>query len=287
MKKIIFLDRNVISTIKKKLNGKRILDHMDRSIRLLDKSDHLITPFLSIREGQSGISENYQEMKETLVTETSIISRFFKNAKTDSSFLMDKKDEFTEIFSNHTELKWDNYRLFLHQARSILLQTVAKQDRNKYRDQIFSIASENEVTPSHPVVICCLSVLYGCTKTKRIINPKLNETNDQKDKAIYNALNDIIAIARVAMFKAVFLEDKRSTPRFEFFTFDNGLSFFYNSINVKQIKNIQGEKQTSSMIEISCKPSLFPDLDKNSFEELMTKIQRESKRVGESKRVVS
>ena len=64
---IILLDRNVVASIKQKLAGKKLLPIRDRALRLLDKGNNLISPILAIREGQSGVRENKEEHKQTLI----------------------------------------------------------------------------------------------------------------------------------------------------------------------------------------------------------------------------
>jgi len=60
---LILLDRNAVSGIKYKLGGKRLLSHRSRKLRLLDKKKHIISPILSIREGQSSAVEDETKKK--------------------------------------------------------------------------------------------------------------------------------------------------------------------------------------------------------------------------------
>jgi len=70
------LDRNVVASIKQKLAGKSLPPIRDRALRLLDKDKNLISPILSIREGQSGVRENKEEHKQTLLKETEAVLKF-------------------------------------------------------------------------------------------------------------------------------------------------------------------------------------------------------------------
>ena len=63
---LILLDRNAVSEIKYKLDGGKLLTDRSRKLRLLDKKKHIISPILSIREGQSGAVEDETHIQKTL-----------------------------------------------------------------------------------------------------------------------------------------------------------------------------------------------------------------------------
>lgn len=274
--KLVLLDRNAVSRIKQKLSGKKIPDEMDRALRLLDRKDNKISAILSIREGQSGKRENKQQIKETLKIETDAIARFFKKATTDSSILANMAENFSEIFSVHTELKWEEYASFADKVQIIVLEPKSKKDKEIEKENIINIAIEIGISPSHPIVICYLSVLYGCQGTRKIVKPKENRTEDENNKALYNVLNDILVLSRLLMIQAITDEDKYRNQHIKYFTFDKGLDFFIKSFKINRIETVSDGVKTATITNVTCSRKLFPDLDEDSYIELMKKIDVKS-----------
>lgn len=158
--------------------------------------------------------------------ETEAISKIFKRARTDSDFLQKRSSEFSEIFSNNIEHKWENYISFTKEIQSILYQPISKNERNSFKLKILEISENYNIPSTHPAVICALSVLYGCEETRRILKPKLNRTDDQRSKDAYNAMSDLIIISRLHMIQNINSEDREHNDRIIYFTFDKGLDFF-------------------------------------------------------------
>lgn len=274
--KLILLDRNVISHIKRKLSGKKIPDEVDRSLRLLDKEDHKISAILSIREGQSGEQENKQQMLETLKLETNAIAKFFKRASTDCAELNSLAETFIETFTKNTELKWNNYVSFANQSQEIILEPKSDKEKQIQKNNIINLANQNDVSPSHPIVICYLSVLFGCSETRRILKPKKSRTIDENNKALYNILNDILVFSRLSMIQAISDEERYKNQQLKYVTFDKGLNFFIKSLKVNKIDTTAVGNNVATLTNITCSRKLFPDLKEESYTELMLEIKRYS-----------
>ena len=128
----ILLDRNAISTIEKKLNGQNILQYRDRQLRLLDKPNNLISPLLSIQEGNIGLQMKDKEQIESLINiELNLLNNFFKKAKVDIA-LSKQKELFVNNFSEGmgTE-KWNNYHNFLLDINALLHQQLQEERKIK------------------------------------------------------------------------------------------------------------------------------------------------------------
>ncbi len=273
MMNTILLDRNVVASIKQKLAGKALLPVRDRALRLLDKDNNFISPILSIREGQLGIRENTQEHKLTLLKETDAISQFFKRAKTDSKYLIDKIDEFSTVFADNIEHNWRNYIAFVKEMQSLLYQPVSKKEKDDFKKRILKSASAHNILHTHPAVLCALSVLYGCNETRKILKPKKNRSEESVDKNAYNTMNDLIVLSRVHMIQAIEAEQGHQKDKIKFFTFDKGLEFFLNCIKTKKLNIENSTKNSSTISEIICHPKLFPELNKSDFNSLMKTLQ--------------
>lgn len=266
--KTILIDRNVIATIRQKLNNQKILPFRDRELRKLDRKNNFISPLLSIREGQSGIKENKLQTKKTTNEEAVLLSRFFKRAKTDSKFLLENQDMLADAFGNNTELKWNSYISFLSEMNDILFQHISKKEKIKYQKIIINKALEYNIDLGHPIVMCCFSVLYGCDNSRGILKFKLNLTESEKKKNLYNALNDLMIISRLSMIKALAKEANKK-EKIEYFTFDNKLKKFINSIKFVD----KGITENDTEIQATYSHRIFPDLSENEFDIFKNELQ--------------
>jgi len=261
---LILLDRNAVSDIKYKVNGGKLLQPRSRKLRLLDRKEYVISPILSIREGQLGIRENESETKETIESETKIISRFFKRAKTDSKYLFKNRNELANIFAKNIEDKWDNYVLFLTEMNRFLYQPISKRDKNKYEEKILDSALKHNITLGNPILMGCFSILYGSDKSRKIFKFK---EKDYIDKNIHNALNDLIIINRLSMIELL-VKKHNSYEKVEFFTFDIGLDSFLKDITFKGQNLTEGSIETDITYDIN----LFPDLNEESFDKFKNRL---------------
>lgn len=268
--KLILLDRNVISTIRQKLNNQKISPYRIRVLRKLNRSDNFISPILSIREGQSGIRENAEKTKTTITNEANLIARFFTKAKTDSEFLINEQNDLSNVFGNNIELSWDSYELFLIEMNDILFQPISKQKQQKYENIIFEKALHYNIDKGHPVVICCLSTLYGCNNSRGIL--KFKPMLDEKDKRknIFNALNDLMVLSRLSMIKAANTNANKKY-KIKFITFDNKLCEFLKSIKT----NYEQIIEYSTEINVTYSKKLFPDLNEDEFTQFIERLKYE------------
>lgn len=272
---IILLDRNVVVSIKQKLGGKKLLPNQDRTLRMLDKDNNLISPLLSIREGQSGIRENKEEYEQTLLKETEAISKFFKKAKTDSKFLIEMKDEFSDIFSNNIEFNWGNYISFIKEMQGLLYQPVSKNEKDNFKKKILDSALVNNILHTHPSVLCALSVLYGCNEIRKVLKPKKIRSDERINKDAYNTMNDLIVLSRVHMIQVVSYEKGYHKDKIKFSTFDKGLEFFLNCMKTKKLsaKYDHVLDNAATISEMSCSPKLFPELEESEVIKLIQSLQ--------------
>jgi len=247
----ILLDRNAVSTIKQK-----ILPHRDRELRLLDKPNNLISPFLSIQEGNIGSQmKDKKEIEKLINQELILLKKFFKKAKIDIA-LSQQKELFINSFSEGmgTE-KWNNYNDFLLVVNDLLYQPIAKIEQDTIKRSILKKANEFKVDLGHTIVICCLSTLYGCSFSRKILKFSPKNYNP------YNALNDLITISRIAQIKAMAIEHNIK-DKIEFFTFDKPLDDFFKNVTISSQKLVPN---VGTEIEITFTNKLFPNLGKDEF----------------------
>ncbi|MDD5123391.1 hypothetical protein [Methylovulum sp.] len=274
--KFIFLDRNAISCIKENLAGKKPDPEMLKRLRKLrqfDKESFIVSPMLSIIEGQIGKREDEEQKLNTIKVESAAVSDFFLHARTDSGFIEVAANEIANIFSENIEGNWVGYIDFLKVIQEMLYQSISKANRPKYKSDILQLAKKNNIPLAHPIVICCLAVLYGNNDVRSILKPKKNIAEDSKNKAAYNALNDILLISRLGHIQAVFNKYGNGRVVVEFLTFDKGLEFFLKKTKIIDIKlNDDGEV----FITAISSQEFFPDLNESSHIALFDELREKS-----------
>lgn len=268
------MDRNVVSLCKQILNGqKKVGVNRKRELKKLNKPSNQISSLFSIIEGSQGIKESKEQKEQTLLNETSIIRRFFKKAKTDSDFLYNCKEEFSEVFSqNDVEINAKHYIKFIFEMHDILYQSISRRERSKIKNKIFEIAKQYEIDLEHIVVISSLAVLYGNNIIRKIFKFKnLSDTNE-KNKLVYNAYNDLMVISRFVRMKQMLLDNNRK-DKLEYFTFDNALNSFLKSV-VADNSNLEYSLDGSSSLQVQTiyPKSIFVDLSDEEVDNLYEEI---------------
>lgn len=269
--KIYILDRNAVSCIKDQLNGKIKDIERVRKLKSLDKRKNFITPLFSIREGQIGKRENQEQMILTLKKESDAIAKFYKHARTDSKFLLDNIDYTTDVFANNTELQMNSYISIVEMAYELLVNKIPKSKRFTIAEELINHAKSKNISLAHPIVMCCLSVLYGSDNSRKILKPKKLD-GILKEKSIHNAISDIMTISRVNFVISRFRETNKN-PIIRFITFDKHLSAFLDQIKVKEIKSIQLGEITNTKQTVEYNKELFPDIDQEEFDRLSTLLK--------------
>jgi len=265
---IIFLDRNAIISIKKKIERKNFPPERRKQLRHIDKSINLITPLLSIYEGNLTKKQNSEELKRTILEETKLISKFFKNAKTDSEFLVDNITYLQDAFSTDWELKWNDYIKFLKFASEFLFQPIASNKKIDYEKKILDKAKELDIPIGHITVISCLSILYGSKITRGVL--KFKQTMDEKD--LYNILSDLMIPVRLLSIESIIIKQQRK-DKIEYFTFDKSLKKLIKKIQLNFKKSLHTNNSVNIDIGITYDITLFPNLDEESFQEFKKRLK--------------
>lgn len=266
---IFILDRNVISVIKSTLLGKTIkekhkIDMLDL-LKALDVRGNLFTVIASITEGQSARQETREEFVKSIEDDTGALKSFFRQARTDSDFMLKAKDDLCTIDNGLKEHNFTKYADFLDVIRPKLFQPVGDKLRIILRDEIFLEARAKGIARSHPVVLCCLSALYGSRASHGILKPR-KEGDDS-----YNALNDILLASRMAQYVATAQTDfyisqyciVKVPPKvtFDILTMDKHLDAFLRATALKSANYVSSNSLDSTIATeatISIDPSMFP-----------------------------
>ncbi|MFT4905956.1 MAG: hypothetical protein ACI978_000013 [Oleispira sp.] len=267
--KIIFLDRNVISTIKDHLLGNNVDVKRLARLRDIDKSNIVISAIFSIREGQSAKLESSEEMLKTLQGDYEAIERFFKNARFDKEFLDGRNNEFIDAFCGEKEELWSGYEILIKYVRKELYQPVKKIDREAYKEKILSLAREHGIPNGHPVLMCCLALLYGSSDAQKIIKPKKTYSPDREEIDIYNSLSDLIVLSRLSGIYASSTAKSKGRLVVKYLTFDKGLDGFLKK--TKLIKSVKIKETNTTVTNLSTTTysiDLFPHLNETEYLDL-------------------
>ncbi len=282
---VFLLDRNVISVMKEFLAeeetearkyGTKLVrypyvadkiqttKHADLLRLLLNKDSrkNLFSIITSAIEGGYGRRYDVDEYKSSLAADGAIVRRFFRFARTDERILEDihNKPENRDLIIK--EQKSELYESYLSQIAPYALSTHDSFD--VIRDRIVSSADPLGIPRSHFVVVSCLSAAFGAIASRRLITPKKRKAGDCKPK-YYNTLNDLMVASRIAQFRAL---DK--SIEYEFITLDERLSTFIDLCPATDSSNDIGEQGVGTLVRISPRKELFPNLTQEQYVKLMT-----------------
>ncbi|MDR5737423.1 MULTISPECIES: hypothetical protein [unclassified Caballeronia] len=245
-------NNGIVQTEKKKI------EHLGKT-RKLDRPGNLISPLLSIIEGQLGEPESVTEKQVTQKKEYQAIRLFFRLAVTDSDHLDVASQELAEAFAGNINFRSEARSSFLQCVAPMIATGVEKRGRNKIENRIIQSAHECSLPTSDPLVVLALACLYGSAHARRVLKPH--------SPRIFNVLSDIHVIPRMLLVVAAV---RRHAPliRVRFATKDEGLKYVLQRIYYRS-------PQLTADREISCgmhySPSLFPDLTQDAFCTLMEK----------------
>ncbi len=267
MKTLYLLDRNIVSIIKKANKKEKIID-FKKSEKLnfllaIDNSKSIVSPILSMIEGQKGRQENLEEKKKVAEKETEEVEKFFSRAKTDKNTIDKMIDLFADTFQHSLELDWDNTENFLRESAPHIAQKVSKENLEKIKKIIINNAINNKIPKSHLALILCLSCLYGCESSREVIKPH------RKDK-IYNAMNDIYVIPRISLIKSLQKSLGAKNLDIEFVTCDEGLEKTMKNVEISDLKMTNNGEGIIQRIQY--KKPLFPQLTKAQYLSLMKEL---------------
>jgi len=263
MKEIYLLDRNVVDVIKNSIVGKKVCSDklpMLKRLKTLDNPNSIISPILSIIEGQTSKVENSKEVLKTLEKESEIIARFFNLAKVDTSYLIDNKHKFCNVFCDYTSNVMDEHSEFLEKVSSLIYQS--GKDKTKVKNEIIKLALDQKLNLNHYVVVSCLACLYGSRFARKVLKPKRNGINT------YNALSDLSIISKICQMKASLVKSNLNA-RIELLTLDQGLKNLLSNVVISEALWLEDGSLKVSLAYEYC---LFPDLPHNKYLKLMKEI---------------
>jgi len=210
-------------------------------------------------EGSKGIYESLIENKKTIENEIQIVKRFFNRSFVNDSFILNEINEIVKAnwdVINYEESK--NEMVFIEKLHKILYQPIKREKKEAIKENIFKIASENNVAIGSLIVYCALGVLYANNKLRKIFKFTNSKTSDEVKKLSYNSHNDIKNMVRVCQY-ILELKKMKDESIVKYITFDEGLNYLYGFLENAMIKEkkINCEDYTNITLYVN---GFFPDL---------------------------
>lgn len=245
-----FLDKNVISLVNDVLKEKRISDkkklEMFQKLKKMDNKNNAVSSLLSIIEGRNSGLENSTQKLDSIKIEIDLISKFFKNAKTDSSFFKENILETALVLSTDSieidQKKYIDFLNFFYEKWAVLNErnNIPKEKKKIFIEDILNYVNTLKISSQHPVVITAALAVYGKNAGMLVLKP--NEPN------AYNAYNDIAIITRLSMHQA-----KLPHIHFKFHTLDKGLNALFEVFQDKQESRVSDNLYGGDSIAIKYK----------------------------------
>lgn len=219
--KLFLLDRNVIIRIKDSRQDDSEKQKDLKKLKALDLKEHSFSPLTSILEGSNTRSESTDEVKNGIMSETAILSNFFKHANTDTSFLKSNIGKISTGFPQiRSKLYFQESLLLIENLRPKLSSPKKKSQRLILVEEVLVQSQKLKIPLCHPVIIILIAAIY-----KNEIVLKLLKLGSTKTKA-YNPVSDIFHLVLIEYIQNLF--QSNSLPiEVELLTFDKPLNWLH------------------------------------------------------------
>lgn len=267
-RRLYFLDRNIVALIKRHNSGKHISDAKKIAkldfLRSIDTPSSLVTPILSMIEGQKGRQETYAEKMDIVQKETAAVATFFRRANTDHSIMQDLATEFATAFSESYEENRHDMENFLREACPHVADNVAKGKREGVMAELLSCAERHRLPPSHLAVVLCLACLHGSEAARAVIKP------GRIDENIHNVASDIFILPNMNLVRALTARNGIHGIEVTFVTCDEGLEKVLDNTQIIHAEFNLRDNLLQQRIRYG-KP-LFPGLTRAEYLQLMERL---------------
>ncbi|VWC82267.1 hypothetical protein BLA39750_01290 [Burkholderia lata] len=260
------LDRNLVEWIMQSQGTDPKLDDAKLTalaeLSSIDRHGSIISPLLSIIEGEHGQFDTVEEKLACLKLEVTAIRKFFKVATVDSRYLEEHQDLASQVFVHHREELWTRREIFYRQARGLIKEVPKRHERKHLQEKLITIAAAVELQPADPILVLSIACLHKNKFAEEVLKPK--------DGSIFNVLSDIHLVGRISAVMAVGIAYDPSLS-FGFLTADKGLRGVLPRIRFG-IPHITDDGTLSSDLRYA--PELFYDLKSEERELLRARLEQ-------------
>lgn len=199
-RKLLILDRNIISLMNKHNNGSNIPDLKSKNklqeLLSMDKGDSIFTSLFAIIEGkiqkvklESGVVEilktPHRKIRKLIKEESSIVKDFVSNATTDYDFLNQNEKKIAKILyeKEHDGFLDDKIR-FLGELKDDISVIKPVEDRKKEYKKFKTICEKYNQFKNQPFTLISLMYIFNSSRSAKLLKFSRN------DFVAYNTIAD-------------------------------------------------------------------------------------------------
>lgn len=274
--KIFMLDKNVISLIQNINDGKKKSKEQIKMIQFLkrhDKSTYNFSSLSSVIEGRNRKKEDKFESINTVDHETSVLTSFFKKARTDGAILKANEYDFSEIFSKNNHLSDENKIKSIFKKYYELCEkynckvSVPKNLQETIAFELLEYIESQDVNKENPMISIIFLKIYQLKDNKLKDDPtRIIKPNKDIDGDIHNIYSDLYIPNLIA--KIEYEASKYANFKIKLLTLDKALNSYIEIFKitiVNEIKTNQFYKNWNS-IEVEITSKTIREFLKNLFE---------------------
>lgn len=223
--KVYCVDRNVISKIK----DKTLSSEEEAILRSIDQDGVRVSPILACFEGQVGVLQTVEQLKDSIEKDTAALAGFFKLALTDDMAKVAHPEHLLAIVNRQKE-RWDANADFVGYAQRRLYQPIAKAQLKVVQQELAQEARRLSVPIGSIYGLCALACLYQQKDAHEILKPSRKE--ERSENRIHNAMQDLASIGlyfTVSMYFSAGPQKIEST----YITFDGWVNRFMALTNAR------------------------------------------------------
>ncbi len=256
IKFVHFVDRNVISQIK----DQKLSEENESLLRSLDRNDSRISSLIASFEGQVGVLQTADQLKESIAKDTAALSGFFEQAYTDDMAKIAHGDHLHAIVDRQQE-RWDAYAEFVGFAQRRLYQPIRRDKLKAVQQELIAEASRLGVPIESIYFICALACLYRQEDAHEILKPSLKKGGTPNQ--VHNAMQDLASIGLYHTVSMMLGLESRGIQT-SYITFDQWVRRFMSLTNARP----GGMLLTTEMVsrtDFDISHELFPEASEEEF----------------------
>lgn len=222
---IYCVDRNVISKIK----DKSLSSEEEALLHSIDHEGNRVSPILACFEGQIGVLQTVEQLKESIEKDTAALAGFFKLALTDDMAKVAHPEHILAIVNRQKE-RWDANAEFVGYAQRMLYQPIAKDQLKAVQQKLAQEAIRLDVPIRSIFVLCALACLYQQRDAHEILKPSKKEA--RAENRIHNAMQDLASIGLYFTVSMILSADQQKIET-TYITFDGWVNRFMKLTNAR------------------------------------------------------
>lgn len=273
---IFMLDKNIVSLIQSKNDGKTKTKDQIEMLQLLKRHDKSIYRFSSLSsaiEGRKKQKESKIESINTVDYETQILKSFFKKAKTDAHILKSNESNFSEVFSQYNVLhNQEKYKSVLKKYYELRKKYVEKgsiplNKKEAFSFELLEYIEAQDIAKENPIISIIFLAINQIIDNKYIDNP-CNVLKLKKGKSLDENIHNIYSDLSIPNLISRLEFEGKGDIKITFLTLDKALSSYMEIFKFNYISEIK--KNTGYLklhqVEVEIQSKLIRSFFKNFFE---------------------